>query len=112
MNKETTILLANFLNIEDRKDFRTHNKGNLIKINLDNKTDIAYIRKEFKRFLLTCKNSNMVIATNRLENYRYNLKELNFKNLDDRNKLIKVIDNCINHILQEGEHPTSLKFEF
>lgn len=112
MNKESIKLISNFLGIETREDWRENNKGNMVKINFDSKQDQAYVRCQFKRFLLNCKNSNMVIRTNRLENYRSDISDYDFNNLQDRNKLIKSIENCCKHIITTGEVPEALKFEF
>ncbi len=112
MYKETIKLLANFLQIENRKDWREYNKGNIVPINLNSKQDQAYIKVQFKKFLMTCKNSNMVITSNRLQGYRVNLDKYNFNNLDDRNKLISIIDFTTKEILSNNEVPAYLKFEF
>lgn len=112
MYKKTIELLANFLQIENKKDRRKYNKGNIIPINLNIRQDQAYIKVQFKKFLMTCKNSNMVITSNRLQGYRVNLDEYNFNNLDDRNKLISIIDFTTKEILSNNEVPIYLKFEF
>lgn len=112
MRKETLELLVNFLGIEKREDWKESNKGNLVDINLDSIQDQAYIRSQFKRFLLNCKNSNMVITSNRLQGYRVDLSRYDFTTLEGRNKLLNTIDFTTKEILSENEVPAYLKFEF
>ena len=112
MKRESIKLLANFLGLETRKDWRESNKGNAIELNFDSKQDQAYIRKEFKRFLLNCKNTNMVITSNRLEGYRVDLNNYNLTTLEGRNKVLDIIDFTTKEILSNNEVPAYLKFEF
>ena len=112
MNKMEYIkLMANFLGIDEREDWKESNKGNLTKINLNTTQDQAYIRCEFKRFLTKQNNSTMIISTNRLENYKYDLTELDFSSLNDRNKLRDVIENCCDYIFADKQVPVRIKFE-
>lgn len=110
MKKESIKLLADFLGLETREDWRESNKGNIVKLNLDTIQDQAYIRCKFKRFLLDCKNTNMRIISNRLEGYMIDLNNYDLKTLEGRNKVLNIIDLTTNEILSANQVPTYLKF--
>lgn len=112
MNKESLKLIASFLELEEREDWRESNKGNIVKLNLDNIQDQAYIRCQFKRFLSNCKSSSMRILSNRLNGYRIDLNNYNLSTMEGRNKLLNSIDFTTKEILSDDELPAYIKFEF
>lgn len=110
MKKESIKLLADFLELETREDWKESNKGNIVKLNLDSIQDQAYIRCKFKRFLLNCGNANIRIISNRLEGYMVDLSNYDLKTIEGRNKLLNTIDLTTNEILSNNQIPTYLKF--
>jgi len=110
MKKESIKLLADFLGLETREDWRESNKGNIVKLNLDTIQDQAYIRCKFKRFLLNCKNTNMRVISNRFDGYMVDLSDYDLKTIEGRNKVLDTIDLTTKEILFNNQIPSYLKF--
>lgn len=108
-------LLADFLNIKDRKDFRVQNKGNLIPINFDLLCDKSYIKSVFKRKMLEL-NPNMILLVNdKFERTCIDLKSsfktpLDITLIEDRNKVLISINNWIEEERKNGHIPSNIKF--
>lgn len=90
-NKEERMhyLIANFLGLETRADFREYNKGNIIDLDFNLNCDLAFIRCQFKRYL---RNNN--IKTMKLVNsMNYGYRFLGNEDINTLEGLNKVINN-------------------
>lgn len=104
-------IIMNFLGLETREDFREYNKGNIIDLDLNKQCDIAYIRCQFKRFLLKNKPKEMKLYTSFNNGYSIITENdiLDFSNLQDRNKIINRINLALTEIKINNEKIFGLK---
>ena len=107
-------LLANFLNLKYREDFREHNKGNIIPINCDLSFDKAYIKCMFKRKILELKPKEIILVNDKMDRTRINLNTtfktpLDLTLIADRNKILTLIDNWIEEEKNQVHMPSHIE---
>lgn len=109
-------LLADFLNIKYRQDFRGLNKNNIMPINLELSFDKAYIKCMFKRKLLELKPKEIILINNKLDRTIINLSSTFKTPLDltlniDRNKILTLITNWIEEEKKQGNTPSHIELK-
>lgn len=107
-------LLADFLNIKYRQDFREQNKGNLIPIDCNLSFDRAYIRCIFKRKIVELNPKEIILINDKMDRTRINLNStfkvpLNLTLNIDRNKIITLISNWIEAEQNQGHMPSHIE---
>lgn len=107
-------LLANFLNLKYREDFRGNNQGNIIPINFNLSFDKAYIQCMFKRKILELKPKEIILVNDKMDRTRINLNETFKTPIDltlniDRNKILTLIDNWIEEEQKQGHIPSHIE---
>ena len=100
-------LLKDLLKIETREDFREFNKGNIIALDLNKTCDLAYIRSQFKRAIKGY--NGLILTDSNNDNVRLDFNN-SYNSLEDRNKVIKSIQNWINNCIDSGCVPNKLTF--
>ena len=104
-------LLKDFLKLDTRKDYREFNKGNDKQINLNDRTDLAYIRCQFKRWLLNNQPKQLKLYTDYSNGYNIITEnnKLDFSQLKDRNKVINRINLALTEIAANNEKVFGLR---
>ena len=102
--------LKDYLGAEER----INEKGIKEKINLNKNQDLAYIRSQFKRELTKVKPGIIRLINNKLEGTTIDLKascvkELDVKVLEDRNKILSLINGWIAEEKRLGNQPMKLE---
>lgn len=98
-------ILKDFLKLDTRKDYREFNKGNDKQINLNDRTDLAYIRCQFKRWLLNNQPKQLKLYTDYSNGYNIITEndKLDFSQLKDRNKVINRINLALTEMAANNE---------
>ena len=108
-------LLKDLLKLEERKDYREYNKGNIGALEMNNICDLAFIRCEFKRTLKSKQPSGLILTDSKNQNTRLCFTNsysnpLDFNTLLGRERVLTSIKSWINNCIAEGVEPQKIAF--
>ncbi len=107
-------MLEKFLNEYLGIEERVNERGIKEKINLNKNQDLAFIRSQFKRRLVTSNPKTIRLINNRLEGTTISLecscnKPLDVRVLEDRNKILSLISGWITEESKLGNTPMKIE---
>ena len=104
-------ILKDFLGIDSRKEYKEINKGKLREINLNDKSDQAYVRCQFKKWLKNNQPKQLKLYTSFNNGYLIisESDNIDFSTLEGCNKVISRIKLALLEVQNNNEKIFGLK---